>query len=213
MGTSVSRAAITDKLDSLGNTAAIGKGSPWLGAARRLGIFAAYRIEAGSRASTSSTARHGGRLYRRRHALSRLALTMRSVGRAALKVVLEVRRSSRDPGSWKDGRPQTITAPSPSAPTRRCGRWCSPHSHGRRAVVTLSVHSAKGPRRLLVGTTVVGCCSPSTWPMAAALGTTQEVHRGRQLRGKAPMRTRRRRWRYDCDPFKILGTGLTSSSS
>jgi K(+)-stimulated pyrophosphate-energized sodium pump len=91
--------AITDKLDSLGNTtAAIGKGFA-IGSAllAALGIFAAYRIEANlNRLDLVNPRVMVGVFVGSVMPFLISALTMRSVGRAALDVVIEVRRQFKE---------------------------------------------------------------------------------------------------------------------
>jgi K(+)-stimulated pyrophosphate-energized sodium pump len=91
--------AITDKLDALGNTtAAMGKGFA-IGSAlfAALGIFVAYTQKAGF-ATLSLTDPHVlvGLFFGSTLPFLISALTMRSVGQAALKMVMEVRRQFKE---------------------------------------------------------------------------------------------------------------------
>jgi K(+)-stimulated pyrophosphate-energized sodium pump len=99
--------AITDKLDSLGNTtAAMGKGFS-VGSAllASLGMFAAYRLEAGlSRLDLVNPRVIVGVFIGAVMPFFISALTMRSVGRAALQVVMEVRRQFREIPGLMEGR-------------------------------------------------------------------------------------------------------------
>jgi K(+)-stimulated pyrophosphate-energized sodium pump len=97
MGTPVR--SITDRLDSLGNTtAAMGKGFA-IGSAllAALGLFAAYRIEAQlTRLDLVNPRVIVGVFIGAALPFLISSMTMRSVGRAALKVVLEVRRQFKE---------------------------------------------------------------------------------------------------------------------
>jgi K(+)-stimulated pyrophosphate-energized sodium pump len=101
--------SITDRLDSLGNTtAAVGKGFA-IGSAllAALGIFAAYRIEAGlTRLDVVNPRVMVGVFVGAALPFLISALTMRSVGRAALAVVVEVRRQFKEIPGLLDGRAQ-----------------------------------------------------------------------------------------------------------
>lgn len=91
--------AITDKLDALGNTtAAMGKGFA-IGSAllAALGMFAAYRISAGvQHLELTDPKVLVGLFFGAVMPFIISALTMRSVGDAALKVVMEVRRQFKE---------------------------------------------------------------------------------------------------------------------
>jgi K(+)-stimulated pyrophosphate-energized sodium pump len=90
---------ITDKLDALGNTtAAMGKGFA-IGSAllAALGMFAAYRISAGvTHLELTDPKVLVGLFFGAVMPFIISALTMRSVGDAALKVVMEVRRQFKE---------------------------------------------------------------------------------------------------------------------
>ena len=91
--------AITDRLDSLGNTtAAIGKGfSIGSAALAALSVFAVYRYEAGIDVlDLLNPLVLAGIFIGATMPFLISALTMRSVGEAALKMVVEVRRQFRD---------------------------------------------------------------------------------------------------------------------
>ncbi|MBI5511364.1 MAG: sodium-translocating pyrophosphatase [Deltaproteobacteria bacterium] len=154
--------AITDKLDALGNTtAAMGKGFA-IGSAMlaALGMFAAYRIEADlNRLDLVNPRVMVGVFVGAVMPFLISAMTMRSVGKAALKVVMEVRRQFKEIPGLMEGK---------TSPDYKRAIAISTHAALHEMIIPgllivavpvatfLSPLGRKGLGGALVGTTVVG---------------------------------------------------------
>ncbi len=154
--------SITDKLDALGNTtAAMGKGFA-IGSAllAALGMFAAYRIEAGiSQLDLVNPRVLVGIFIGGVMPFLVSALTMRSVGDAALKMVMEVRRQFKEIPGLLEGTAEPDYRQAIAISTKAALREMilpGVLTAGLPVVVFFSPLGKEGLGGVLVGATVVG---------------------------------------------------------
>ena len=169
---------VTDSLDSLGNTtAAVAKGFAIGSAAlTALALFRSYTAAVGLDAINLVDVNViSGLFIGSMLTFAFAALTMKSVGRAAQAMIVEVRRQFAEIPGLREGKEASSPTPPaawPSRPTPASRRWSSPVPS--RSSCRWSSASSR-PRRSAVCSRAPwppASCSPSSWRTPAVRGTT-----------------------------------------